>query len=151
MTESDDVNLSRLRQLALEGKEYEEEFTYEYRDEDLTFYLSPLADKDLFPYQAALMSKMGMDLDDAEEEIEQTDPEHIDKEFIKIMQEIAVEGIVPDRGVVKGEDEEGVREIVEDIGLVAGGGLTLEIAQDVITLSTDAESAEKFRTGRGGE
>lgn len=148
MTE-DRANLSRLREIAVRGSEYEEKRTYDYLGEEIVVYISPIEEGELLPLQTVMMEKMGVDLDDAEDEIEDADPSSMDEEFVGVMQEIAILGIVPDKGVVEGEDEAGVKEIIEEIGLI--GGVSLEIAQDVINVSSDAELAEKFRRDGGGE
>jgi hypothetical protein len=92
---------------------------------------------------------MGMDLDDAEEEMEETKPGDLDAEFLYIMGEIALLGIDRSKADARGEDEEGLREVLavgeleNEIGFV--GGVTLEIAQDVINISQNSEDAESFR------
>lgn len=148
--DSNRANLSRFKQIAIRGDEYEEEVDYNYRGEELSFYISPLKEQTLLPLQTLLMEKMGMDLDDAEEKIDNADPSDLDEEFVSIMQKIAILGLVPDKGDLEGtETEEGIKEIIVDIGLI--GGFSLEIAQDVINISSDAETAEKFRRDGGRE
>lgn len=148
---------SRFREIALRGKKYREEKTYPYFGEDINLFIKPVLEKELLPLQTLLMEKLGMDLDDAEEEIEGAEAGDLDERFIEIMQEIALRGICTEQGDAEGEDREGLRQILgaeqeateEEIGLV--GGLSVQIAQDVISISSDAEGAEKFRGSGAGE
>lgn len=152
-----DTNVSRLKEMAIRGKEYREEKEYDYFGETMDLVLGPLADERLIPITGALQSKFGMDIEEASEEIEESrneegdiDPGKLDKEFVHLMARAAIEGIDQDEGAAEGADEEELEQIfgisdddAENIGL--RGGLTLEIAQDVLDLSDDEDSAEKFR------
>jgi hypothetical protein len=150
---------SRFRQIAIKGDRYREENDYPYFGETLTLSLKPVKEGDLLPLQTLLMEKLGMDLDDADEKIDNAKPSDLDAEFVRIMQEIAVFGIDRFNADAKGMSEDDVREVLdvgveedEDgdvVGLV--GGLSLEIAQDVIGISQDTEGAEKFRGDGGSE
>ena len=148
----------RFREIALKGHRYREEFDYDYFGEELTLSLKPVKEEELLPLQTLLMEKLGMDLDEAEEEINNAEAGDLDEEFINIMQEIALRGIATDEGDAEGATKEDLREIIgattedqdgEDIGLV--GGLGVQIAQDVISISSDSEGAEKFRGEGAGE
>lgn len=152
-----DTNVSRLKEMAIRGKEYREEKEYDYFGETMDLVLGPLADEKLIPITGALQSKFGMDIEEASEEIEESrneegdiDPGKLDKEFVHLMARAAIEGIDQGEGAAEGADEEELEQIfgisdddAENIGL--RGGLTLEIAQDVLDLSDDEDSAEKFR------
>lgn len=153
---SDDANLSRLRELALRGKNYSETNEYDYVGQTVELSISPLVDDQLIPFAAALEAKFGMEVEDASERIDESrdedgdiDPAKMDEDFVRLMADAAVKGINEDEADVTGESEEDLREIFgisdteEDIGLI--GGKTLEIAQDVIDLSSDDEAAESFR------
>lgn len=149
---------SRLKEMALRGKEYSEIKEYDYFGGVMEVSMSPLEDTVLIPYAAVLEEKFGYeDLEEAAEEIEETrddrgdvDPSKVDEDFVELMGEVCVDGVNTDEGHAEGADEEELREIFgvhddeeENIGLT--GGLTLEIAQDVINLSSDEEAAQKFR------
>lgn len=155
--ESNTINVSRMKELALRGKEYREEKTYEYFGESMTLVIGPLEDEVLIPITGALQSKFGLDIEEASEEIDESrgeegdiDPGKLDADFVRLMARAAIEGIDRTQGDAEGADEEELRQIFgisdddeENIGL--RGGLTLEIAQDVMDMSDDEEAAEKFR------
>lgn len=166
--ESPDVNISRFRQLAIRGHEYREKFeTVYYTGEDeapLTLYVKPLTDPEFLPIAAFLEDKLDMDEEEAQELLEdEKDPDTgsidasaFDEEFVEIMQEAAVMGIDTEQGDAAGEDEQGVREILGatgddamDIGLQSGK--TLEIAERVLDISSNAEKAKSFRGSRGSQ
>lgn len=155
-SESTDVNLSRLREMAVKGRDYRENFEFEYYDETATIVLQPLVDDEFLPIAAILEDKLDMDVEEAQEAIEDEreageddsiDPSNFDEEFVHTMQDAAVLGICTDEGAAEGEDEEGVREIVS----MLQGGKSLLIAERVLEISQDAESAEKFRRDGGSE
>lgn len=155
--ESKEISVSRMKELALRGKEYREENEYDYFGESMTVCIGPLEDKILIPITGTLQSKFGMDIEEASEEIEESrdeggdiDPGKLDEEFVIIMARAAIAGIDRTMGDAAGADKEELEQIFgisdneeENIGL--RGGLTLEIAQDVLDISDDEESAEKFR------
>jgi hypothetical protein len=157
-SDSDSDSPSRLKQLAVRGRDYAELNEYEYFGETIELSMSPLEDKLLLPYSAVLEEKFGFDeIEDASEEIEDArdqegdiDPSKVDEEFVIVMANICVDGVNTDEGYAEGATEAELREIFgihndedRNIGLI--GGLTLNIAQDIIDISSDAESAEKFR------
>lgn len=154
----DRANLSRIREIAIRGDDYREEEEYPYFGETLTLSLKPVKEKKLLPLQTLLMEKLGMDLDDAEEKIDNASPSDLDEGFVRLMKEIAVLGIDRENADAEGETEEGIREII-DVGIEEDnenavgfvGGLSLEIAQDVISISQDTEGAEKFRRDGGSK
>ena len=161
---SDSVNISKLRELALRGKNYREEMEVEYVGETLDLCIKPIIGLDFMPIAAYLEDKLEMDADEAQEKLEQEresgddgsiDPSNFDREFCEVMSKVAVLGIATDEGDAAGEDEEGLREIFgisedgDNIGLI--GGTTLLIAERVLDISSDAEKAEKFRRDRGSQ
>lgn len=164
-TESDSVNVSKLRELAVRGKNYREEHDVEYLNETLTLFLKPLTDLEFLPLAAVLEEKMDIDTDDAREMLEEDreagetdsiDASNFDREFIVVMSEAALSGIDTTRGDAEGETREGLRQIFgvaddeeENIGL--RGGKTLEIAEKVLDISSNAEKAESFRRDGGGQ
>jgi hypothetical protein len=142
--------------MAVRGAEYEEVYVYEYFGEEMELSLSPLVDETLIPVAGVLEAKFSMEVEDASEEIEDSreegdvDPSKLDEEFVQLMAKVAVEGINTDSGDAEGATEESLRKIFaisedgdDDIGL--RGGATLEVAQDVLDLSSDNDSAESFR------
>jgi len=156
---SDDTNISRLKELALRGKEYREVNEYDYAGETMKLGIGPLVDKKLIPITGALQAKFGMDIEEASEEIEESrdeegdiDPAKLDEDFVMLMGRAAIEGIDTSMEDAQNADEKELRQVFglldeddekENIGLV--GGMTLEIAQDVMDISDDEDDAEKFR------
>jgi hypothetical protein len=164
--EESSVNLSKLREMALRGDEYREcieDFTYYGLSGDL--YVRPLTDPEFLPIAAFLEDRLDIDAGEAQEMLEEEkdveegeiDPTQFDEEFVYIMAQAAVKGIDRTQGIAQGETEEGIREIFgvagnsgqEGMGLQ--GGKTLFIAERVLSISSDAESAESFRRGGGSE
>ena len=155
-TDSTDTNISRLREMAVRGKNYREAMEFEYYDETLELVVRPLTDAEFLPIAAFLEDRLDLDPEEAREQIEDErednddsgiDPSNFDKEFVEIMQEAAVMGIDATEGAAEGEDEDGLREIVK----MLQGGATLIIAEKVLEISSDAEAAESFRRDGGGE
>ncbi len=158
----DDVNISRLRNIATQGKLYRETLEVTYFGEDLELHLQPVISQRFLPIAAMLEDKMDMDADEAQDRLENEkedgsiDPANFDEEFVVIMSELAIRGIDSEKGDAEGETEEGLREIFgisdeedENIGLI--GGIVLEIAERVLSISSDAEKAESFRRDGGSE
>ncbi|UBF19606.1 tail assembly chaperone [Halorubrum sodomense tailed virus 4] len=148
--DSNDVNISKLRELALRGKNYREEFETNYLGETLTLYLKPLTDLEFLPIAAFLEEKLDMDTEEAKERIEEEreagdddsiDITNFDKEFVGIMQEAAAKGVDTTQGDAEGLDDELVLETIRDLI----GGKSIEIAERVLDISSNAEDAEKFR------
>lgn len=155
-TDSTDTNISRLREMAVRGKNYRETMEFEYYDETLELVVRPLTDAEFLPIAAFLEDRLDLDPEEAREQIEDErednddsgiDPSNFNKEFVEIMQEAAVMGIDATDGAAEGEDEDGLREIVK----MLQGGATLIIAEKVLEISSDAEAAESFRRDGGGE
>jgi hypothetical protein len=156
--ESSGVNISRFRELAVRGHEYREKFELDYYlkedEEPLCLYLRPLKDPEFLPIAAVLEDKMDIDEDEAQEMLEDEkddtgsiDASAFDDEFVEIMQEAAIMGIDREQGDAAGESEEGVREIVN----LLQGGKTLEIAERILDISSNAEKAKSFRGSRGSQ
>ncbi|AGC34292.1 tail assembly chaperone [Halorubrum sodomense tailed virus 2] len=157
-TENDsekDVNISKLREMALRGDSYREPMDFTYYGLEGELVLRPLADPQFLPIAAMLEARLDIDAEEAQEMLEDgkdpedgsIDPSQFDEEFVQIMSEAAVMGIDRTQGIAEGETEEGIREILgvggEGIGLQ--GGKTLKIAERVLNMSSDAESAKSFR------
>lgn len=164
-TDSNDVNISKLRELATRGKAYREDFEVDYIGETIELVLKPVISNRFLPIAAVLEEKMEMDAEEAQERLEEgkevgddesIDASNFDQEFVKLMSELAIRGIDTNGGFAEGEDEDGLREIFaisddeeENIGMI--GGVVLEIAERVLSISSDAEKAESFRRDGGGE
>lgn len=154
-TESESVNISRLREMAIRGTEYRESLEIEdYYDMSGTLYCMPLPDEKFLPIAAFLEDRLDIDheeaqekLEDAEEEDGSIDPSNFDEEFVGIMQRAAALGIDREQGLAEGEDLEGVKEILS----MLQGGLTLIIAEKVLSMTSDAGKAESFRRDGGSE
>ena len=153
-SDNSDVNMSRLREMAIRGKEYRESIDFEYYDETGELYVKPLTDAEFLPIAALLEDRLDIDEDEAQEMLEDEkdetgviDASAFDEEFVRVMQEAAILGIDTSQGIAEGEDRDGVTEIVE----MLQGGKTLEIAEVVLSISSDAEQAESFRRDGGGE
>lgn len=161
--DQNEVNSSRLRGMATRGKSYREDFDTEYMGETMELVLKPVISKRFLPVAALLEAKMDMDEEEAQEMLEEEadedgsiDPSNFDEEFVSIMSELAVRGIDTEAGYAEGETEDGLREIFaisddedENIGLI--GGVVLEIAEAVLSISSDAEKAQSFRRDGGSE
>ena len=162
--ESDRTNISRLRQMAVRGDDYRDTMDFNYYGEEGELWVRPLTDDEFLPIATFLESRLDIDPEEAQKAIEEEreasggeiNPEDFDREFVDIMKEAAVFGIATDGGIAEGETEQGIREIVgatdneeDNIGLQ--GGKTLLIAERVLEISSDAESAKSFRRDGGGE
>ena len=167
MTESENsnVNLSKLRELAVRGKDYREDFEVTYYGEDTQLSLRPLVDVEFLPIAAFLEDKLGIEAEEAQEMVEEdmeenggnVDPSNFDEEFVEIMQSAAIKGLTPcpkddaeENGMTEAEWVE-QKEEFEGIVTSLQGGKSLEIAERVLDISSDAESAEKFRRDGGSE
>lgn len=78
---------------------------------------------------------------------ETIDASQFDKDFVEIMHKAAIFGIDTTDGIAEGEDDEGVKEIVK----MLQGGKSLVIAEKVLEMSSDADTAKSFRRDGGGE
>jgi hypothetical protein len=133
--------------------------------ETMDLVLKPVISKRFLPIAAVLEEKMEMDPEEAQTRLEEDkevgedetiDASNFDEEFIKLMSELAIRGIDTTQGFAKGETEDGLREIFaisddEDANIGMIGGTALEIAERVLSISSDADKADKFRRDGGGE
>jgi hypothetical protein len=151
---SENINIAKLRELAVRGKDYREDYEVEYYGESATFALRPLVDIEFLPIAAFLEDKLGLDAEEAQELVEEereenegnVDPSNFDREFVEIMQKAAIQGLTSGPDCDESEREE-VREQVESLQ----GGKSLEIGERVLDISSDAESAKSFRRDGSGE
>lgn len=149
-----DVNLSRLREMALRGDDYRDVIEFSYYGLEGDLYVRPLTDEEFLPIAAFLEDRLDLDPEEAQEALEEgkdddgtIDPSQFDEEFVQIMHSAAKMGIDTTQGIAEGEDEEGVGEIVK----MLQGGKSLIIAERVLEISSDADKAEQFRRDGGGE
>ncbi len=148
-------NISRLREMAIRGDQFRDSIDFTYYDMEGELVVRPLTDEEFLPIAAFLEKRLDLDPEEAQEALEEgkdeengtIDPSQFDEDFVEIMHEAAILGIDTDDGIAEGEDEEGVEEIVK----MLQGGKSLVIAERVLELSSDAESAESFRRDGGGE
>jgi hypothetical protein len=148
-------NLTKLREMALRGDDYREVIDFSYYGLEGELYVRPLNDLEFLPIAAFLEDRMDMDVDEAQEALEEgkdevddtIDPGQFDEDFVGIMHEAAKLGIDRKQGIAAGEDKEGISEIVE----MLQGGKSLIIAEQVLEISSNADKAEKFRRDGGGE
>lgn len=154
-TDDSNVNVSKLREMAIRGRDYRETIDFEYYDMEGELYVRPLTDEEFLPIAAFLEDRLDMDAEDAQEALEEEkdevddsiDPSQFDEEFVEIMHEAAKLGIDTEQGIAEGEDDEGVEEIVK----MLQGGKSLVIAEKVLEISSDAEDAEAFRRDGGSQ
>jgi hypothetical protein len=152
-TENSDVNISRLREMAIRGDDYRSTINFSYYGLDGELYVRPLVDDEFLPIAAFLENRLDMDEEEAKKALENgkdddggnIDASQFDEEFIAIMQKTAAMGIDRTQGIAEGEDEEGVKEIVQ----MLQGGKSLIVAERVLEISSDAEKAEAFRRDGG--
>ena len=163
-SENANVNISKLRELAVRGKSYREEIDVEYYGETATFEVRPLVDVEFLPIAGFLEDKLGIEAEEAQEMVEEerdesgaVDPSNFDEEFVKIMQSASIQGITrcpksdaDEEGLTEAEWEAEKQEIANQIESLQGGK-SLEIAERVLDISSDAESAKSFRRDGGGE
>lgn len=153
--ESSDVNMSRLREMALRGDQFRSEIEFTYYDLEGTLYVRPLTDEEFLPIAAFLEDRLDLDPEEAAEALDEgkddedgtIDPGQFDAEFVQIMHSAASMGIDTTQGIAEGEDEEGVQEIIK----MLQGGKSLVIAERVLEISSDADKADQFRRDGGGE
>lgn len=151
---NDDINVSRLREMAIRGSEYRESLDIDYYGVEGELYVKPLPDLEFLPIAAFLEDRLDIDPSEAEEMLEEEkaedgsiDSASFDKEFVEIMHEAAALGIDRTQGLAEGESEEGIGEILE----MLQGGMSLVISEKVLSISSDAGKAESFRRDGGGE
>lgn len=153
--ESNDVNISRLREMALKGDQFRSTIDFTYYDEEGELFVQPLTDEQFLPIAAFLENRLDLDPEEAQEALEDgkdeedgtIDPGQFDEDFVEIMHKAASLGIDTTQGIAEGEDEEGVMEIIK----MLQGGKSLVIAERVLEISSDADKAQTFRRDGGGE
>jgi hypothetical protein len=150
---SSDVNISRLREMAIKGEQFRSSIDFTYYDMEGELYVKPLTDEQFLPIAAFLENRLDLDPEEAQEALDEgrdeegIDPGQFDKAFVEIMHEAAAMGIDTTQGIAEGEDKEGVEEIIA----MLQGGKSLIIAERVLEISSDADKAEQFRRDGGSE
>lgn len=151
---SNSENISRLREMALRGDQFRDTIDFTYYDMEGELYVRPLTDEEFLPIAALLEDRLDLEPEEAKDALEEgkdddgtIDPAQFDEDFVAIMFDAAVLGIDTEQGIAEGEDPRGVREIVE----MLQGGKSLVIAERVLEISSDAETAESFRRDGGSE
>lgn len=138
---------SKLYEMVVRGKNYRETHTLDMFGEEVEVILRPLPDKIFIPLTGKLESKFDMDEEEAIEAIEDSkesgedeyvDVGDFDDEFVELMQQAAVAGIV---GKDMGHTDEEVVWMVDNMV----GGFSVELGGAVLELSGDILDAEKFR------
>jgi hypothetical protein len=150
---SSDVNISRLREMAIKGEQFRSSIDFTYYDMEGELYVKPLTDEQFLPIAAFLENRLDLDPEEAQEALDEgrdeegIDPGQFDEAFVEIMHEAAAMGIDTTQGIAEGEDKEGVEEIIA----MLQGGKSLIIAERVLEISSDADKAEQFRRDGGSE
>lgn len=140
---------SKLYEMTVKGRNYRETETVQYFGEEVDVVLRPLVDDEFLPITAAMQDMMGIDEEEALEQIEEAkdeaegqeelmDMSHLDEEFVHLMQTAARLGICGDD---MGHTQDEVDFMVDNMV----GGLSVEIGGLVLDVSGDVEEAEKFR------
>ena len=138
---------SKLYEMVVRGKNYRETYTLDMFGEEVEVIIRPLPDKIFIPVSGQLESKFGMDEEEAIKAIEDSkesgedeyvDVGDFDDEFVELMQQAAVAGIV---GKDMGHTDEEVVWMVDNMV----GGFSVELGGAVLELSGDILDAEKFR------
>ena len=144
---SDNTPDSKLYEMVVRGKNYRETYELDMFGETVEVILRPLPDKLFIPLTGRLEAKFDMDEEEAIEAIEESkdggdddmvDVSDFDDEFVALMQEAAVAGIV---GEDMGHTDDEVEWMVDNMV----GGFSVEIGGAVLELSGDILDAERFR------
>ncbi len=144
---SDNTPDSKLYEMVVRGKNYRETYELDMFGETVEVILRPLPDKLFIPLTGRLEAKFDMDEEEAIEAIEESkdggdddmvDVSDFDDEFVALMQEAAVAGIV---GKDMGHTDDEVAWMVDNMV----GGFSVEIGGAVLELSGDILDAERFR------
>jgi len=165
MSNSSERSQSKLKEMAIRGTKFRDDYEFELYGEDVTDIIKPLVDDEFLPIAAFLADHLGLEDEDIEKEQavseavdkveEESDGEDgvdiskFDEEFVAIMQEAAIYGLhggYDDDGNVVEYDDEEKREIVKEMLM---GGYSVELGSRVLEISGDVRDAEKFRGGRG--
>lgn len=150
----------KLQEMAIRGRDYRDEYEFEMMGEEVTALLSPLPDKKFLPISAFLKEHLGIDEEEAVEQVEEAkekaekdgeesiDITKMDEAFVASMQRAArfgIKGSLDDDGeVVEYTDEEA--EAMVDMMV---GGYSVELGGKVLEISGDVRDATQFRGSRG--
>lgn len=141
--ESNERSVSKLREMVLKGKNYREDYEFEYFGETITLKLRPLRD----PEFVELIERLDDTIDEEEfdeelEDIEDLDEEDVEEEFssdfVEVMRDAAKLGIDPEP---LGETREGIAELVDEMV----GGVSIEIGAEVMEITSNLQDADRFR------
>lgn len=153
MTDASAKSSATLVEMAEQGKEYREDYTFELYGQEVEVVLKPLTDEIFLPLMAELAESLGVDEemlrkgevdDELDAEIDEVDPSQMDEDFIKTMQKAAVKGLhgqYDAEGSVEVLDTEEKAEIVSSLV----GGASVELGSKVMDVSGNIRDAEKFR------
>lgn len=153
MTDASAKSSATLVEMAEQGKEYREDYTFELYGQEVEVVLKPLTDEFFLPLMAELAESLGVDEemlrkgevdDELDAEIDEVDPSQMDEGFINTMQKAAVKGLhgqYDADGNVEVLDTEEKAEIVSSLV----GGASVELGSKVMDVSGNIQDAEKFR------
>ena len=159
-SESEEKPKGKLYEMSVRGAKFREDFPIEMLGEEVVISLAPLRDKKFLPIAAFLKDHLGMDEEEAIEQVEEAkeaaeeagedsiDISQMDKEFVVAMQKAAIHGIkgsYTDDDVLVEYDENDAEGMVD----MMVGGYSVEIGGKVLELSGDVRDATKFRGSRG--
>jgi hypothetical protein len=163
MTEQD-KSAATLKEMAIRGSDYREDYEFELYGEDVVAIIRPLVDDEFLPIAAFLKSRLDEEdldteeaVDEAVEQVEEAaeetegddiDVSMLDEEFVAAMQEAARLGLYGDYDE-DGEEREYTNEEREQIVGSLMGGYSVELGARVLEISGSVRDAEKFRGGRG--
>jgi len=148
---------SNLMEMCIRGRDYREDYDFEMFGEEIAVQLGALPDENFLPVAGFLKQHLGMDEEEAIEQVEDAKEEvsdgsiditKMDAEFVVAMQKAAIHGIrgsYDDEGNVIEHDEEEARQMVE----MMVGGYSVEIGGKVLEISGDVRDATSFRGTRG--
>jgi len=165
MSEHSDRSISKLKDMAIRGTKFRDDYEFELYGEEVTAVIKPLVDEEFLPIAAFLAEHLDLDEEDIEEEKavseavdkveeaadgddEDIDITNFDEEFVAIMQQAAIYGLhggYDENGDIVEYSDEEKAEIVE--GLM--GGYSVQLGSQVLEISGDVRDAEKFRGSRG--
>jgi hypothetical protein len=159
-----DKSLTELKEMAIRGSDYRDEYEFEMHGEPVKVVIRPLVDNEFLPILGSIAEKLDIDeekvknaeaVDEVVEEVEDAEGEdgiemeEFDAEIVDMLQKAAVLGVVGSYdgdGDVVEYDREEKEEIIYDMMI---GGYSVELGSRILELSGDVRDAEKFRGGRG--
>lgn len=163
MTESE-KSAATLKEMAIRGSNYREDYEFELYGEDVTAIIRPLVDDEFLPIAAFLKSRLDEEdldteeavdeaVDKVEEAAEESEGEDIDvsmldEEFVAAMQEAArlgLHGDYDEDGNEREYDDEERDNVIDSLM----GGYSVELGSRILEISGSVRDAEKFRGGRG--